>query len=712
MTKEEAEKRIEKLKKTISHHRYLYHVLDRQEISDAALDSLKHELYRLEQQFPEFITFDSPTQRIGGEPLKKFKKVEHEIPMLSMEDVFSEKELQEWESYLKRLLPSVVDEAKASSPPSLLLRKSSVFEYFSEAKIDGFSVTLVYEKGILAAGATRGNGRVGEDVTSNLKTIESIPLKLEIKKVPSSLSVIAERLEEKLKGKIEIRGEVYMEKANFEKFNKELEEKGQKTFANPRNLAAGSIRQLDPKLAASRPLKFLAYDIVTDMGQKKHSEKHQILPVLGFKTDPGKVCESLSDTVDYWQNILKKRENLPFQIDGVVVSINDNSLFQKLGVVGKSPRAIRAFKFSPEQATTRVLDIKVQIGRTGALTPVAYLEPVEAGGVTITRATLHNEDEIRRLGVKIGDTVIVGRAGDVIPDIIKVLPELRTGKEQEFKMPKNCPACGTRLAKPETEVVWRCPNPKCFARQKEYFYHFVSKNAFDVVGLGPKIVEKLLDAGLISDPADIFKLEVGDIIPLESLPCKPRPFRKNGGALRGFAERSAKNLISAVQSKKKIILSRLIYALGIRNVGEETAQDLAEFFGSLEKLKRASPTELEEIVDVGPVVAKSIYQWFQQERNLELLEKLKKAGVEIIEKKKPKYQPLKGKIFVLTGSLETIARQKAKEKIRLLGGGVSESVSERTDYVVLGKEPGAKYEKAKELGVKTINEKEFLEMVK
>ena len=493
MAKTEAKKRIEKLKKVISRHRYLYHVLDKQEISDAALDSLKHELYKLEQQFPEFITSDSPTQRVGGQPLKKFKKIEHKIPMLSIEDISSEKELQDWQNHLKRLEGQERD------------RRGTVPEYFVEPKIDGFAVALIYENGIFVRGATRGNGKIGEDVFQNLRTIESIPLKLEIRNLKLEIPDL-----------VEVRGEVYMEKAAFEKFNKELEKKGQKPYANPRNLAAGSIRQLDPELAASRPLKFLAYSIVSDIGQKKHSEEHQLLPVLGFNAGPGRVCKNLSDIVDFWRDIAKKRETLPFQIDGIVITVNDNSLFQKLGVAGKSPRGIRAFKFSPKQATTKVLDIKVQVGRTGAVTPIAYLEPVQVGGVTITRATLHNEDEIKKIGVKIADTVIVQRAGDVIPAVSRVLKELRTGKEKEFKFPSECPVCLTKLNKPKGEAIWRCPNKNCPARKRENLYYFASKKAFDIEGLGPKIIDKLVDAGLISEAVDLFSLTEGDLLPLEN----------------------------------------------------------------------------------------------------------------------------------------------------------------------------------------------------
>ncbi len=679
MNKQQAKKRIEKLRKVINHHRYLYHVLDKQEISDSASDSLKHELFQLEKEFPEFIIPDSPTQRVGGKPLDSFKKIKHFVPMLSIEDIFSDKELKSWEDYLKRL------------------ESLQEFDFFTELKIDGFAVSLVYENGFLVYGVTRGNGRLGEDITQNLKTIESIPLKLEIQ--VNILNKIIEKKIKKLikKGRIEIRGEVYMERKKFEKLNKELAVKGEKTYSNPRNLAAGSIRQLDPKLAASRPLDFLAYDIITDFGQKTHSEEHEILPVLGFKTEKGKKCKNLDEVMSFWKKVNKKRNSFPFQIDGIVITINNNSVFEKLGIVGKSPRAIRALKFSPEQATTKVLDIKVQVGRTGAITPVAVLKPITVGGVVVSRATLHNEDEIKRLGVKIGDTVIVGRAGDVIPDVILVLPDLRTGKEKGFRMPQKCSVCNTKLVKLKTEAIWRCPNPKCFARQKKYFYHFVSRNGFDIVGLGPKILNRLIDEGLVSDPADLFKLKQEDISPLER-----------------FAQKSAQNLIFAIQSKKSISLFNFIYALGIRNVGEQTAIDLAQHFNSLEKLKNVSLSVLEEIKDIGPIVAKSIYNFFQEKQNLNFIEKLERVGVKIKSQQPSvtlKARKLKGLSFVLTGSLGSMSREQVKARIRELGGQVLDSVSKQTDFVIMGKSPGSKLEKAKKLGVKTINENQFLKML-
>ncbi len=655
MTKNEAKKRIEKLKKAINHHRYLYHVLDRQEISDAALDSLKHELYQLEKEYPDLLTPDSPTQRVGGRPLAKFKKVEHTLPMLSIEDVFSEQELADWEKYLKRLAPG------------------KTIDYFCEPKIDGFAVTLIYRNGILQTGATRGSGLVGEDVTQNLKTIESIPLSLRSELWRKT-------------NLVEVRGEVYMEKKDFEKFKS--------TYANPRNLAAGSIRQLNPKVAGSRPLKFLAYDLVTSLDQRKHSQEHQILKDLGFKAEPGQECQNLSQVIDFWRSLAKKREKLPFQIDGVVVVVNDNALFQKLGVAGKSPRGIRAFKFSAKQATTKIKDIKVQVGRTGAITPVAVLEPVKVAGVTISRATLHNEGEIKRLGVKIGDTVIIERAGDVIPAVVKVLTELRTRKAKDFRFPKKCPICGQELKKPKGEAIWRCKNPRCQARQREFLHHFVSKKAFDIEGIGPKVIDQLIDKHLVSQASDLFELTEGDLTPLERL-----------------AEKSASNLVAAIQNSKKIPLGRFIYALGIRHVGEETAVALSQYFGSIDKLGNASRETLENLSDIGNKVSASIGVWFKSAKNQQLIKDLLARGVKVLPSEKFG-DKLKGVTFVITGTLDSMTRTEAQKKIRLIGGHPSTSVSQQTDYLVVGENPSSKLEKAKKLGVKIIKEKEFLQMIK
>jgi len=720
MIKKEAKARIEKLKKLINYHRYLYHVLDRQEISEAALDSLKKELFDLEQTYPEFITPDSPTQRVGGKPLEKFAKVRHPLPMISLNDAFSREDMEDWLERNSNLLGkegiSKAKRTSSSSSPSprhFQKGRGSVIDFYCEPKLDGLAIELIYKDGVFKIGSTRGDGILGEDVTQNLKTIEAIPLRLrekeevikDLEKI--GLKDIAALLRVRPESDpIVVRGEVIVTKKEFEKVNREQEKNGLPTFANPRNMAAGSIRQLDPKITAQRRLDSNTYILITGFGQKTHEEAHKILKALGFKTNNkyNKLSKNLAEIFEYHDFWQKNREKLPYEIDGVVVTINQNEIFEKLGVVGKAPRGAIAFKFPLKQSTTKIENIIVQVGRTGSLTPVAILKPVEVGGVTISRATLHNEDEIKRLGVKIGDTVIVGRAGDVIPDIIKVLPELRTGKEREFRMPKKCPVCGTKVIRPEGEVVSRCSNPKCPAKERRYFYFFVS--AFDIIGLGPKIIDKLLDAGLISDPADLFTLKIENILPLESLPRrKPKAF------LRGFAEKSAENLIKAIQSRRKINLPNFIYALGIRNVGEETSQDLAESFGSIEKLKNASLEELQRVRDIGPVVAKSIFGFFREKRNCKFIGKLKKVGVEIITEEKPKYQPLKGKTFVLTGSLEAMTREEAKEKIRLLGGEISESVSKKTDFVIFGKEPGSKLEKAKKLGVKTIGEKEFLKLI-
>jgi len=674
MTKQETKKRIAKLKKVINHHNHLYHVLDKPEINDAAFDSLKHELYKLEQQYPNLITFDSPTQRVSGKALDKFEKVRHKKRMLSLEDIFYKEELEAWQERIQKLVPN------------------QKLDYFTELKIDGFAIALIYENGIFVQGATRGDGKIGENVTQNLKTINSIPLKIEIReKMPLHMLSKAESLLKK--GKIEIRGEVYMAKSVFEKINQEREKQNLSLYANPRNTAAGSIRQLNPKIAASRELEFLAYDVITNFGQKTHKQEHQILQSLGFKTSQDEHCSSLNKVISFRQKIKRIRKKLPYQIDGIVISVNDNKIFDKLGVVGKAPRGSVAFKFPAKEATTIVEDIVIQIGRTGALTPVAHLKPIRLGGILITRATLHNEDEIKRLDIRIGDTVIIQRAGDVIPDVVKAIKKLRTGNEKKFQMPKKCPACGSLIIRPKNEVIHRCFNKKCGSMQKQKIAHFVSKKGFEIGGLGPKIINQLMDQGLISNTSDLFSLEQGDLISLER-----------------FAEKSAKNLIEAIGKSKKIPFSKFIFALGIRHVGEETAIALARYFGSLEKLRKASINEFANIEDVGEVVAKSIYQWFNSKKNKEFIDKFIKLGIEIKELK-PAKKKLRNIVFVLTGELDSMTREQTKTRIRQLSGDVSSSVSRQTNFVVAGKEPGSKYDKAKKLGVKIINEKEFLKMI-
>jgi len=704
MDKNQAKQRIDKLKTVINHHRYLYHVLDRQEISDSALDSLKKELSDLEQQNPEFITSNSPTQRVGGKPLREFKKIEHRERMLSFNDAFSMEDMQDWQNRVSKLLTE---------------REKREIDFYCELKIDGLAIELIYENKVFIVGSTRGDGEIGEDITQNLKTVDAIPLEIrseeevakELRK--EGLKNIADSINKKGLKSIIVRGEIFISKKEFAQINKIQSQKGLPLYANPRNIAAGSVRQLDPKITASRHLDSFSYDLVTDFGQITHEEKHKMLKALGFKINKNnKYCKNLKEVLDFHGFWAKKREQLDYEIDGIVVILNNNKLFEKLGIVGKAPRGAIAFKFPQSQSTTQVLDIKVQIGRTGAMTPVAILKPVQISGTTITRATLHNEDEIKRLGVKIGDTVIVGRAGDVIPDIIKTLKELRVGKEKDFKMPTSCPSCGTKLSrsrsdressttsgeKSVTEVLWRCPNPKCFARQRRAFYHFVSKGAFNIDGLGPKIIDKLLDEGLVQDPSDLFELKEGDVILLER-----------------FAKKSSENLISSIEKKKEITLEKFIYSLGIRNVGEETSTDLANNFRSIEKLKAVKLSDIESILNIGPVVAKSVYEWFNDKDNLSFLGKLKKSGIKIKNPAKkyfPNDKKLAGKIFVLTGSLAKMTRNDAREKIRSLGGYVSGSVSLKTDYLVAGTEPGSKIRKAEKIGVKIIDEKEFLKIIK
>lgn len=679
MNKQEAKARIEKLKAEIDHHRYLYHVLDKPEISGSALDSLKHELFKLEQQFPELITPDSPTQRIGGAPLPFFKKVSHKSPMLSLEDVFNESEFSEWIIRISKLVPN------------------DKLEFFGELKIDGFAVSVIYRKELLEIASTRGDGQTGEDVTENIKTIEAIPLRLREPKESEirSIGLDPNKVIKTVKsGELEVRGEVFMAKTVFEKINREQKKLGLAEYANPRNTAAGSIRQLDPALAVKRQLDFLAYDLVTDLGQTEHSQEHELLRLFGFKTDKlSRELKSSRNVFYFWDEIKKRRDKLAWEIDGLVISVNKNQIFSKLGVVGKAPRGAVAFKFPGVESTTKVKDIIVQVGRTGVLTPVAVLEPVDISGVTVTRATLHNEDEIRRLDVRVGDTVIVQRAGDVIPDVIKVLKNLRPKNAKEFHFPKKCPVCSHSVVRATGEAAHKCVNKNCPAQQREGLYHFVSRKAFDVVGLGSEIIDKLVDAGLVKVSADFFKLEAKDLLELE-----------------GFAEVSANKLVSAIQKSKKVSLARFIYALGIIHVGEETANLLTIYFGGLKELMQSREEELKKVPGIGEKAAASIKEWFGNKENRQLITQLLNYGVTI--QSPPKIsKKLAGKTFVFTGTLESITRDAAKEKIRLLGGDISSSVSKETNYVVAGTNPGSKFDKAQSLGVKIVSEKEFLSLI-
>ncbi len=668
MNKQAAKQRLEKLRQEINYHRYLYHVKDRPEISDAALDSLKHELEQLEQQFPDLITPTSPSQRVAGKPLPEFKHIAHKTRMLSLQDAFSVEELEAWETRNRKILPKD-------------------FEYFIEPKIDGVAVSLIYQNGIFVTGATRGDGITGEDVTQNLRTIESIPLELR----------------ELVKGRVEVRGEVYMLYKDFARINKLREKEGKALFANPRNVSAGSIRQLNPALAAARPLRFFAWEITAGVDVKTREEEYEKLQDLGFPVPPDSMLlKNLKDFSAVAEKMEKKREKQPFQVDGLVLKINNLEDSRRLGIIGKAPRGSIAFKFSAEEATTVVEDIIVQVGRTGALTPVAHLRPVRVAGTTVSRATLHNADEVLRKDVRIGDTVVVRKAGDIIPEVVKVLPHLRPKNTRPFKMPVKCPMCGSPVEGPtprssqseRSGAIIRCPNPACFPRQRERILHAIGRDAFDINGLGEKIVEQLLQEGLIKDPPDLWELEEGDLTPLER-----------------FAEKSAQNIVTEIQSHKKVTLTRFLVALGIPNVGLVTALDLAREFGTLKKVQQASLEEFQQISGVGGIVAQSLAEFFSSSEGKELVKKYKKISLQILPEKNA--GPLKGKTFVFTGSLGAdLTRDEAKQAVLALGGKVAATVGENVSYVVIGDDAGSKAGKAKKLGLKILTPDSFKKMLK
>ncbi len=710
MDKSAAKKRIEKLKQEIEKYRYAYHVLDKSLISDAALDSLKNELQKLESEFPELITADSPTQRVAGEPLEQFNKVRHSSPMMSLFDAFSAEDMMDWEKRMEKILTSNNPPNPPASIAGQALYQGGIIRgYYAELKMDGLAVALVYEQGEFISGATRGDGQVGEEVTQNLKTIDAIPLKLrrpdrqELIKIgltDGSINKLYQALEQ---GRLEVRGEAIMSNKVFKELNQINKKAGLPLFANPRNAAAGSIRQLDSKLTRERRLDCYIYSLATDLGLNYHEQEHEVAKLLGLKVlKQNKLCQNLAEAIgyhDYWE---KRRDEVPFDCDGVVIVVNDLNLWPKLGFVGKGPRYIMAYKFAAEEATTKIEDVIWQVGRTGVLTPTAVLSPVLIYGVTVSRATLHNLDEINRLGLKIGDTVIIQRAGDVIPKVIKVLSDLRTGAEKEIKVPRHCPMCAGKVEKVKGEVAYRCMNKNCYAVSLRQLSHWASKNAMDIEGLGPKIIEQLFKQGLVRDSSDFYKLTTGDLKPLER-----------------FAEKSADNLTKAITARKEINLARFIYSLGIRHVGEETAQLLSKklevrskkITDLIEAVQNWTLEGLQRLPDVGPIVAKSIFDWFHDKCNLELLNRLEKNGLKFKRVTGQKEQILAGKIFVLTGSLEKLTRDQAKAKIRELGGEISSFVGKNTDYVVAGVEPGSKLEKAQKLGVKVINEEEFLKLI-
>ncbi|MBI5794357.1 NAD-dependent DNA ligase LigA [Candidatus Uhrbacteria bacterium] len=669
MTKAQASERINKLRQTIDEYRYQYHVLDKLEISDAALDSLKHELYTLEQAHPDLIAPDSPTQRVGGAPLSKFKKLTHARPMLSMEDVFTREEFEAWVARVQKL--------------------STSSTFFCMPKIDGLAVSLIYKDGLLKSAATRGDGKIGEDVTQNVRTIESVPLKL--RAITTPYPSLKRR---GMPNRIEVRGEIYFPVKAFEKMNRELEKAGEETFANPRNTAAGSIRQLDPSVTASRHLAFVAWDLDADLGQTSIEEEWELLRRMGFKPAPdSRLYKTIAEIGKHWKWLQDKREKLEYWVDGMVVRVNDNATFEKLGVVGKTPRGLVAWKFPAEEATTRVKEIQWTVGRTGALTPVAVVEPTWIGGTTVSHASLHNLDEIERLDVRIGDTVILYKAGDIIPKIKEVITTLRVKGAKGTKAPSSCPVCGSKVERREGEVAIYCTNPKCFVQDRENVLH--AARAFEIDGLGPQTVASLLENGRITGAADLFILKPDELQDLE-----------------GFADLSSQKLVDEIQSRKQITLSKFILALGIRNVGEQTAIDLAQYFLTIDKLMSATLEDLMEVEGIGEIVAKSVREYFDEEHHVKLVESYREHGVRVHPFRGVKKKAgVADKTFVITGTLQTVGRDEAKELIRVAGGKASGSVSKKTDFVVAGESPGSKLDEAKRLGVRVLSEKEFLVMI-
>ncbi len=691
MDKQEVQERIEKLKDKIRELNYQYFILNRSEVSEAVRDSLKLELKQLEERFPEFITPDSPTQRVGAPLSGKFDKVTHITAKKSLADVFSYEEVEEWEEKISRMLPG----------------SENKIHYLCELKIDGLNVTLHYRKGMLVRAVTRGDGVQGEDVTHTVRTIEAVPLKLN------------EEID------LEVNGEIYINKEDFRRVNEAQLAKGEEEFENPRNLAAGTVRQLDPKVAAARKMSAFFYEIQqTDMEAVPRQQQHALerMMDLGLPVETHyRYCEDIDDVKRFLDHAAELRDQLPFEIDGVVIKVNEKAQQQVLGFTAKTPRFAVAYKFPAEQSTTRVLDIHVQVGRTGALTPVAVLSPVRVAGSTISRATLHNEDEMKRKDVRIGDTVVIQKAGDVIPEIVQVLTDLRTGKEKEFKFPGRCPVCESKVEKKEGEAVLRCTNPDCFAQDRERFIHFAT--VMNIDGLGEKVIDALLEAQLVDEIPDLFHLTRNDLLQL--------PF---------FKERKSDKLIEAIQKAKTIGLERFLFALGIRHVGEETAIDLADYFRQEQMQKeRTQPTDgvetthsglkdihallilvqemkrdkLQEVEGFGTVVSEQIMDWFENERSIALLKKLADCGIEFIEEEKPLSLRLKGMTFVVTGTLQSLSRDQIKERIRQNGGKVVSAVTRKTSFLLLGENDKAttKEKTAKKLGVKVIGEDEFLKMI-
>jgi len=661
---EQAKKRIEELREQINYHNYRYHVLDSPEISDAEYDELMQELIRLENERPELITPESPTQRVGAAPVEAFGVVEHREPLLSLANVFSFDELAAWYRRNTNLLPEL---------PT---------DFVCELKLDGLAVALTYEDGRFSVGATRGDGYRGEDITQNLRTIRSIPLAVPKDAPP----------------RFEVRGEVYLSRAGFKKLNDERAKDGQPLFANPRNAAAGSVRQLDPRVTAKRPLDIYIYALGWTEGTvpSTHWETLEYLKSLGFKISPYNAHVSeLGGVENCYQRWVEERERIEFEADGVVIKVNSFELQRRLGTVGHDPRWAVAYKFPAVQGTTRLLDIGISVGRTGSLNPYAILEPVSVGGVTIKQAALHNEEDIHRKDIRIGDTVIVQRAGDVIPQVVAPVVSKRTGEEKFFVVPSRCPVCGAEAVKPEGEVMTRCTNASCPAQIFQSLTHFVSRGAMDIDGLGEKLAAALLNSGLVKDVADLYTLRKEELAVLERM-----------------AEKSAQNVIDAIAKSKDRPLSRVLFALGIRHVGAETAELLARHFGSVDRLASVSQEELLEMSTIGPKIAESIHAFFRQESNLKVIDKLRKAGVRLeAEVARAEELPLAGQEFVITGKLETFPRSEAEARIKEFGGAVGSSVTRKTTFLVVGADPGSKLDKARDQGTRLLSEQEFLSLL-
>jgi len=665
MASEAIKKKVEKLREEIGYHNTLYYILDQPEISDAQYDHLMRELEELEGEYPELRSPNSPTQRVGAPPLEAFEIVRHTFPMLSLANAFDESEARDFDKRVKKFLGS-----------------SANITYVAEPKLDGLAVELVYERGQFVVGSTRGDGVNGENITQNLRTIKTIPLQLIRKEIPAP-------------ERFEVRGEVIIQLKKFKELNRKREEMGEPVFANPRNAAAGSVRQLDSKITAARPLEIYCYGVGEVRGRtfKTHSEILQTFPKWGLRTNPNiQRCQNIDEVLEYYHKMNEKRETLPYEIDGIVIKVDRLDLQTRLGEISRSPRWALAFKFQPKQETTKILDIIVQVGRTGALTPVAVMEPVRVGGVEVSRATLHNQDEIDKKDVRVGDTVVIQRAGDVIPEVVQVITSKRKGTEKKFRMPSKCPVCGAEVIK--DEAIHRCNGLDCPAQLKGRIKHFASKRAMDIEGLGVKLIDQLVNKRLIKDVADIYYINKQELIELERM-----------------ADKSAQNIIDAIEKSKTKPFSKFLYALGIRHVGETTAEDLACHFLRLDDFFHLSEEDLMEVEGIGPEVAASVIQFFRDKKNKESIELLKKAGVKVIEPKVKEKGKLAGKTFLFTGTLKTFGRDEARNLVESLGGMTVSSVSKKVDFVVVGEDPGSKSDKAKELGIKILTEEEFKKMI-